>query len=311
MSFIKRLLAGKSSRLELIATALAVTMAIGGGAYAAGKISGKKLKNGSVSEKKLNKAVRAKLNKLGGSSSGAPGAPGATGASAQFNHSKWAVISRNTIGSGIAQLVDGPFGRTAVTDTAATVPPPKGTGSLLLQTSDSATSAGSPAEKIAFGNEVDFAGLKIADLANIGFSVFTDAENGTTNLPSIVLEINPDVTGATDGYSSMVYIPPAVTFTAAGQWFAFDAATQGQWYLTGSEGTTIGCNQVTTCSLSQLKTNLGAFNNGANTTQGAQVSLSVGVSKGRDNTFTGNVDALRINNDVYDFEADGVKQTTP
>jgi hypothetical protein len=311
MSFIKRLLAGKSSRLELIATALAVTMAIGGGAYAAGKISGKKLKNGSVSEKKLNKAVRAKLNKQGGATSGAPGAPGAAGSDATFTHSNWSIISRNTIGSGVAELVDGPLGRSGPTDIAATVPPPKGSGSLFLAVSNNAnTGLGAPQEKIEFGNETDFAGLKIADINDVGFSVFTSGDTNGTAMPNIVAEINPDTTGS-DGYSSLVYDPPAPTITAAGQWIAVNAATTGLWHLTGSEGTAINCSLANPCSFSALKTALAANNDGVNATQGAQVSLSLGIAKGRDSAWAGNVDALRINNDVYDFEANGVRTTTP
>ena len=38
---------------------------------------------------------------------------------------------------------------------------------------------------------------------------------------------------------------------------------------------------------------------------------TVQISKGRDWAFSGAVDALQINNAVYDFEPFGVSQTTP
>jgi hypothetical protein len=38
---------------------------------------------------------------------------------------------------------------------------------------------------------------------------------------------------------------------------------------------------------------------------------SVQITKGRDNSFQGAVDALRINNTVFDFEEHGVSPTTP
>ena len=63
------------------------------------------------------------------------------------------VIDRNTIGSAVG---DSPGG--SVTLPANTGTPPFGVGSLGLQTSNDGTTSADPAEKIAFGNQVDFAG---------------------------------------------------------------------------------------------------------------------------------------------------------
>ena len=86
-----------------------------------------------------------------------------------------------------------------------------------------------------------------------------------------------------------------------------DATTTGQWYFTGSAGTTTGCNQATTCSFSAAKAALVTFNNGSPATID-----TVAVAKGRDDDYTGAVDGLRINSTTYDFEAYGVvSKNTP
>lgn len=43
----------------------------------------------------------------------------------------------------------------------------------------------------------------------------------------------------------------------------------------------------------------------------APIFYSVAVGKGRDNAWVGAIDGLRINNTIYDFEADGVKSRGP
>src|SRR5689334_17342837 len=62
-------------------------------------------------------------------------------------------ITRNTIGSPVAALRNGPFGSFGVTGSAAK--PPCGTGSLGIEVSDSSTSLAPSSEKVDFGNEVD------------------------------------------------------------------------------------------------------------------------------------------------------------
>ncbi|MFF7982041.1 hypothetical protein ACFZDK_23415 [Streptomyces sp. NPDC007901] len=85
------------------------------------------------------------------------------------------------------------------------------------------------------------------------------------------------------------------------QWSPFlDATTTGTWYLTGSAGTTTGCNLTTQCTFQAV---LAALDDG-----GAEpVIYTAGVSKGRDFLWAGAVDGLRINRRVHDFEPDGVR----
>ena len=60
--------------------------------------------------------------------------------------------------------------------------------------------------------------------------------------------------------------------------------------------------QTLTCSLAQAKQALVTQNDGS----GAATIDTVAVSKGRDDSWAGAVDALRINNKVYNFEPYGV-----
>ncbi|MFG2301122.1 hypothetical protein [Actinacidiphila glaucinigra] len=207
----------------------------------------------------------------------------------------WGVITRNTIGSPVAALRDGPFGSFGVTGSASR--PPYGNGSLGIEVADDSTSLAPPSEKVDFGNEVDFYGSRVRDLTALGFHVFQTQENvgygGTRNLPNIRIEINPRLTPA-DTYSTMVWLPPAVSPT--NQWSGYlNATTTGGWFLSGGEipGT---CTQSSPCDFTTLRNSL------------PQATVyTVAVGKGRDHNWVGAVDGLRINRYVYDFEADGVR----
>ncbi|MFJ5220366.1 hypothetical protein ACIP98_37475 [Streptomyces sp. NPDC088354] len=209
----------------------------------------------------------------------------------------WGVITRNTIGSPIAELRNGPFGSFGVTGSAAR--PPYGTGSLGIEVANNATTLAPPSEKVDFGNEVDFYGNPVLGLNKVGFHVFQTGENvnygGPTNMPNIRIEIDPNMT-AGDNYSTLVWTPPAVT--TVDRWSPYiDATTSGTWFLSGNE---TSCTQATPCTFTQLKA---SFTGGV----GQPTILSVAVGKGRDNMWIGAVDGLRINRTIYDFEADGVK----
>lgn len=221
----------------------------------------------------------------------------ADGSRARSEH--WGVITRNTIGSPVAALRTGPYGSFGVTGSSAR--PPYGKGSLGIEVADSSTSLTPPAEKVDFGNEVDFFGDPVLGLNKVGFHVFQTGENvdygGTKNMPNIRFEINPNVSAhPTDTYSTLVWVPDAAPVT--NRWSGYiDATTTGYWFLTGGE---TACDQAAQCTFTQLKASL---NDG-----GAVPTIySAAVGKGRDHMWIGAVDGLRINQYVYDFEADGVK----
>ncbi|MEU1535921.1 hypothetical protein [Streptomyces fagopyri] len=227
----------------------------------------------------------------------AASAPGGT----QGGPDHWGVITRNTIGSPVAALRNGPFGSFGVTGPSAR--PPYGTGSLGIEVADNSTSLTPPSEKVDFGNEIDFYRNPVLGLNQVGFHVFQTGENtshgGPTNMPNIRFEINPNLSAATTTYSSMVWSPPASPVTD--RWSPYlNATTTGTWFLTGNAGTVTGCNQSTPCTFPQLKT---ALNDGGP----APTIYTVAVGKGRDNLWAGAVDGLRINRNIYDFEANGVR----
>ncbi|MFB7286959.1 hypothetical protein [Actinacidiphila glaucinigra] len=224
----------------------------------------------------------------------------ADGSSIRSDH--WGVIARNTIGSPVADLRDGPYGSYGVTGSAAR--PPYGRGSLGLAVSDDSTSLTPPSEKVDFGNEVDFYNDRVRDLTKLGFHVFQTAENvsygGTRNLPGIRIEINPNLASRPgDTYSTLVWVPPAVAPT--NQWSGYLDATvsNGEWFLSGGELAPL-CTQASPCNFTTLK-------NSIDSDGGSPATIyTIAVGKGRDHIWVGAVDGLRINRYVYDFEANAV-----
>jgi hypothetical protein len=275
----------KPPSASMVVALMALFVALGGGAYAASQIDGHNIQNGTVNEQKFDGPTRDRVD-------------GATG-------KHWGIITRNTIGSGVADLRAGPYGSFGVTGAAAK--PPFGNGSLGIEVSDNATTQGSPQEKVSFGNEVDFYSDPVTGpggLNRAGFRVFQSGENADinpSNMPDITLEIDPNV--STVNYTSMVWVPDPAPVT--NRWTGFlDAATTGFWYFTnGTTATATGCGQADNCSLADAKAGLVSANNGS----GPATIDTVAVSKGRDDEYVGAVDGLRINDNVYDFEPYGVE----
>ncbi|MGD9694389.1 MAG: hypothetical protein AB7V42_01875 [Thermoleophilia bacterium] len=183
----------------------------------------------------------------------------------------WGIINRNTIGAATAQLRTGP------------VPAPLGVGSVQLDVA-------SGADKISWGNETDFAGRPLAGIESVAFGVYQTGENiaiAPGNLPNVAIEIDP--TGAADGtapnYSTLNGVSPVAP---ADRWSVVESQL---YWLTGTAGTTSGFDQSHPGTLAQIQA---AFPQAT--------ILTVAISKGRDNSWHGAVDALRINDDVYDFE---------
>jgi hypothetical protein len=272
----------KRPSASMVVACVALFVGLGGGAYAATQINGNQIQNGTIGLKKFNS--------------------GTQGIVAHSVGAHWGVIDRNTTGSAVADLRAGPYGSFAFSGPSTR--PPTGVGSLGIQVSDNATSGSPPAEKVAFGNEVDFRGNPVSGLSQVGFRVFQTGENAAIdprNMPNITLEINPHVVGA-GSYTSMVWAPDAAPVTD--RWTGYlDATTTGDWYFTGSAGTVTGCNQTTMCSFSAAKTALATANDGTPAS-----IYTVAVAKGRDDTWAGAVDDLRINSKVYNYEPYGVRE---
>jgi hypothetical protein len=144
---------------------------------------------------------------------------------------------------------------------------------------------------------VRYRGDELSSINQVSYHVFTTGENikaapaGNVNLPNFQLEVHPHLQGLT--YSTLVYVP----VQAAPGWREQDASNEPRWYFTGDTGTVTGCNQVTYCTLDQAQA------------QAPDATIfTVQLSRGRDFAFTGAVDALRINDSVFDFEPTGVEE---
>lgn len=313
-SRIKSLAAGN---YKFLAVGLAVALVAGTtGAVADTLIKSSDIKNGSIKLKDLQKKVRKQIKKkgVGGTGqagpqgpAGADGANGADGADADFQAGNWGVINRNTIGSPDVDLRAGPFGSFGVTGAVAA--PPYGEGSLGISVADNATTLSPPSEKASFGNEVDFLGDEVGGVTEVGFHVFQTGENAAispSNLPNITFEVDANLASLpADNYSSLVWVPDPATFSGGASWTGYlDATSTGKWYFTGAEGAASGCTSALVCDFDAMQT---AIDDGGD----AAIIYTVAVGKGRDSRWSGAVDGLRINGDVFDFEPLGVEVTTP
>ncbi|MFN8112364.1 MAG: hypothetical protein U0R51_04105 [Solirubrobacterales bacterium] len=308
---------------SMIVAIVALIAAVGGTAYAAAKINGKNLVNDTVTSKKIKDSTlktkdfspktKTKLKGDKGDTGaqgpegpqGPIGPQGPAGNPATYNGANWSIIDRNTEGSPVGALRAGPsFG------TNAGEKPPLGVGSLGLETADGT-------EKVAFGNQVDFAGDPVSGLDQVGFSYFVTGEDlgrYAANAPNITLEIDPSV--ASKNYTSMVYVPPAPA-NAAQQWVNVDAdadaggGSSGWWFSNGAVAAATNCGQGAApqhfCSLDEAQQALVTANDGGP----AAAIGSIAIAKGKDYQFQGAADALRINNEVFDFEPFGVSVTAP
>lgn len=304
---------------SMIVAIIALVAALSGSAYAASKITGKDIKNNAITSPKVkNKTLKTKdfSNQARKQLQGAQGPQGPKGDTgpqgpvgpstpATYTNPNWSVIDRNTEGSAVGTLAGGPYFGTAAADG-----PPLGVGALHIETA-------SGSEKVAFGNQVDFAGDPVSGLSQMGYSYTQtgeDYDRYAGNLPNISLEINPSV--ANKDYTSMVYVPPAPATKPEQKWFTTDADADpgggaSGWYFTnGSVAAATLCGQAGGqhfCSLTEAENALVTNNDGGP----AASILTLGVAKGKDYQYQGSVDALRVNDEVFNFEPFGVEVTTP
>lgn len=213
----------------------------------------------------------------------------------EFGDPNWGVNLRNTQGAASATLRQGPYTDNFDNFGAEPSQPPLGSGSLQLQSSGLSS-------KVDFGNEQDFTGDSLASFDDaLSFETYTTKENrargGAYHLPVIRIEVDPD-TEAAGGYSSLVFVPSKDV--AAGKWTKIDAtdAADGRWFAT-SDGKVLTdtCAEAGKCTWAEMK----------NLFDGAGIqSVSIGTNGTGAKDFLGVVDAFRIGNTVYDFEARGV-----
>ncbi|TMR10387.1 hypothetical protein ETD86_39830 [Nonomuraea turkmeniaca] len=209
------------------------------------------------------------------------------------------MIGRNTLGGPSAVLRLGPWGRNPVSNPRATVPPPYGVGSVGLI-------VGSGDDKIVWGNESDFAGTRLSGINTLAYSVFEGETPPLTNTPpNLILEVDPNLDPDIN-FTSLVFLPLDSTSPAAparrlpSNWERYTPSAPGSaWWATNSEtASATGCTLSSPCSFSELKDAL----------PDAVITFSLGINKGRDTPFVGAVDGVRVNNRIFDFEPQGVRE---
>ena len=248
-------------------------------------VRSKDIRDGTVRMKDLSDDTRSRIDQPEvAPAPGQPGPRGPAGEDATYVGPNWSIVDRNVIGNGDSYLRAGPDGA------------PGGDGSLGVRT-------GSPDDKTAFGNQVDFVGDPVSGLDAVGFAVFTTGENnskggtGADNMPSILFEIDPNHSHDPGrNFTSLVYMPAE---GAANEWTTYDATTEGRWGLTsGFQGTQCHIDGAR-CTFEEVQAYL------ADGGEEATI-LTAQITKGRDFAFSGAVDELLINETVYDFEPFGV-----
>ncbi len=198
--------------------------------------------------------------------------------------STWGKMPRNEYGSPIAE--------TASTAT--------GVDALILETGCYQEPCNSPAswEKAEYGSEVEFGGLKIADISEIGFSVYiADSTAGHSPMPNIQMEVNPHVAEKT--YSSLVY-NPGETSPDVFEWVDATAVptnpgNEGWWFSNGTVATATGCTLSSACSLAEVQA----------AAPEAEISYSLGLGKGRDTLGEILIDEFKLNGTRYTFGPEG------
>ena len=243
-----------------------------------GSVTSAKIKDGTIESKDLSSAAKDSLK-------------------TKYSGPNWGIVDRNVQGGGDSYLRAGPTTATATGVTS----PPLGIGSLGIRTAG-------PADKAAFGDQVDFVGDDFSAVTAVAYSVFATGEDfsgGATNLPSISFELLFPAGGANPGFHTLFY-QPSIAAADVNKWTTIDAVADAtpHWGLGGAAGTT--CDQNgSLCTFAQVQDYIAANDNGT-------TMLTVQITKGSGQpAFSGAVDALQINNDVFDFEPFGVSVTHP
>jgi hypothetical protein len=171
-----------------------------------------------------------------------------------------------------------------------------GVGSLGIRT-------GATSDKSSFGNQVDFVGQPFSGVTAVSYSIFATGEDlsaSLTNTPSISFELSFN---GLDFHT--LFYQPSLRAIDANRWTFKDAAADPDphWGLSGVPGTTCDQNGAL-CTFQQVQDFLAA------NAPDAKI-LTVQITKGSGQPpFSGAVDALKINTDVFDFEPFGVVKTT-
>ena len=205
-----------------------------------------------------------------------------------FPNSLWGTMLRNQSGAAESQVQAGPGGQ------------PLGDGSLRLFVAGNTDTA-------AFGNSFDFAGFELADITSLSYWTYNPDPSPAVR-PSLRIEINPHlvaddtVAGVTE-FTTLIHAPANGTTGWVEHAGILD---DPDWYLTGQEGTDIGCTQQTPCTFATIRDEL--ISNVDDDVQPPAISSGVyfGLGAGTPTPTEIAVDAFIFNGFEFDFESTGV-----
>ncbi len=206
----------------------------------------------------------------------------------------WGFGPENISGSQTGQMVNGP------------ATPPEGNGSAQLT-----LSANNEGMVLATSN---YQGKKFADITTLQYSTYRSS--GETALAiTLAFDFDNNVTDSDNSFKGRVVYEPYHTQTVlTGVWQTWDTLNDsagngtGNWWLSnGTQASTYGCSQTNPCTWAQLL--IAVPDGGIRTTANPNVWFKAG--SGWTGGFDGNVDALNVNGDVYDFELSIPDTTAP
>lgn len=151
-----------------------------------------------------------------------------------------------------------------------------------------------------------YAGLALTDIDTLGYSTYRTA-GGPALAIALQFNFDGDITDANDAFQGrLVYEPYHTQTVTTGEWQTWNplddtagTGTGNWWFSNGTHAANSGCSMATPCTWAEV---LAAFpNGGVHNTLGAVILKAGGGWTGG---FDGNVDALTVNEDVYDFELD-------
>jgi hypothetical protein len=146
-----------------------------------------------------------------------------------------------------------------------------------------------------------YQGLRLDAITNLEYSTYRTA-GGDALAIALQFNIDADVTDANNAFQGRLVYEPYYTHTVlTGEWQTWnpmdDAGAGNWWFSNAALAAASGCSIATPCTWSEV---LAAFPNaGIHNTLGAVILKAGGGWVGG---FDGNVDALTINDDTYDFE---------
>lgn len=195
----------------------------------------------------------------------------------------WGFVQETPTGSGA--MVSGP----------ATPPLGNGSANLIVDSTGGMVIA-----------KAGYAGLELDQITTLQYSTYRTS-GGPALAIALQFNFDGDVTDANNAFQGrLVYEPYHTQTVTTGVWQTWDAlndvagsGTGNWWFSNGTHATNSGCTMATPCTWAEVTS---AFpNGGVHPTLGA-VYLKAGG--GWTGGFNGNVDALTVNSDVYDFELD-------